>query len=210
MLDVHAPEHRLSTTRDFFIHLITITVGLLIALGLENSVEALHHRHQRKEAERLIREELTQNQKDLTDSAAGLKTEIDNMHKIVSYVEARAAGKDGDATGLSIAFSEGSLADSAWRTASSTGVLSYMDYTEVQHFSDAYKEQDLLQKTAEEALDDYLHLASFVKDQDGHLNNLSQEDAVSSLPYVRSALGHLSGMYFIGQGTMGSYKVALK
>lgn len=50
MLDVHAPEHPIGGPRDFLVHLLTITVGLLIALGLENSVEALHHRHQRKEA----------------------------------------------------------------------------------------------------------------------------------------------------------------
>ena len=55
MLDVHAPEHRIHGTRDFFLHLFTITIGLLIALGLEASVEALHHRHQRQEAETLIR-----------------------------------------------------------------------------------------------------------------------------------------------------------
>jgi hypothetical protein len=56
MLDVHPPERGIHGIRDFFIHLMTITVGLLIALGLENAVEAVHHRHQRKEAEVTLRQ----------------------------------------------------------------------------------------------------------------------------------------------------------
>jgi len=58
MLDVHAPEHNIYTARDFLIHLLTITAGLLIALGLEAGVEAFHHRHQRIEAETMIRDEI--------------------------------------------------------------------------------------------------------------------------------------------------------
>ena len=51
MLDVHPPEHGIYGVRDFFLHLLTISVGLLIALGLEASVEAIHHRHERNESQ---------------------------------------------------------------------------------------------------------------------------------------------------------------
>ena len=44
----------------FFVHLLIITFPLLIVLGLEASVEALHHRGERKEAEATL-QELTQN-----------------------------------------------------------------------------------------------------------------------------------------------------
>jgi len=47
MLDVHPPHHSTSTLRDFFLHIATICVGLLIAIGLEQTVEAIHHHHQR-------------------------------------------------------------------------------------------------------------------------------------------------------------------
>jgi hypothetical protein len=47
MLDVHPPHQATHTWRDFFIHVATICVGLLIAIGLEQTVEALHHSHQR-------------------------------------------------------------------------------------------------------------------------------------------------------------------
>jgi hypothetical protein len=47
MLDVHPAHHAASTWRDFFIHIATIVLGLLIAVGLEQTVEAIHHSHQR-------------------------------------------------------------------------------------------------------------------------------------------------------------------
>ncbi len=47
MLDVHPTHSTTHTWRDFFIHIATIAVGLLIALCLEQTVEALHRHHER-------------------------------------------------------------------------------------------------------------------------------------------------------------------
>jgi len=55
MLEVHAPHLSINTWKAFFIHIATITIGLLIAVGLEQSVEALHHRHQREQLEDQMR-----------------------------------------------------------------------------------------------------------------------------------------------------------
>jgi hypothetical protein len=61
MLDIHPPHHAATTWRDFFIHIATITIGLFIAIGLEQTVEAVHHLHQRHELEEHLREELRGN-----------------------------------------------------------------------------------------------------------------------------------------------------
>ena len=60
VLDVHMP-HATHTWKDFFIHLGTITAGLLIAISLEQSVEKLHHLHQRHELEASLRAEAAVN-----------------------------------------------------------------------------------------------------------------------------------------------------
>lgn len=49
MIDIHPPHHAATTRRDVVIHLATIVVGILIALGLEQSIEILHQHHQRNE-----------------------------------------------------------------------------------------------------------------------------------------------------------------
>ena len=47
MIDVHAPHESVHTWTDFFIHIGTIAVGLLLAIGLEQTVEVIHHAHER-------------------------------------------------------------------------------------------------------------------------------------------------------------------
>ena len=46
MFDVHAPHQLVHTWKDFFIHIATIVIGLLIAVALEQTIVALHHRNQ--------------------------------------------------------------------------------------------------------------------------------------------------------------------
>jgi hypothetical protein len=58
MLDVHPPEHTPHSWRDFFIHIATIVIGLLIAVGLEQTVEWIHHRQEVRESRQRIHEEL--------------------------------------------------------------------------------------------------------------------------------------------------------
>lgn len=61
MLDVHPPHEAAHSWNDFFIHIATITVGLLIAIGLEQTVEAVHHHHERRQLEMELREETQRN-----------------------------------------------------------------------------------------------------------------------------------------------------
>jgi hypothetical protein len=209
MLDVHAPEHGIHGVRDFVIHLLTITAGLLIALGLEAMVEAAHHRHQREEAEATIREELQQNRDDLVKVQGTIRGEMKNMIGVLDFLEARGKGEPGDATGLTLGFSEGPLKDAAWRTAASTGVLSYMDYAQVEKFSLAYKEQDQFELMQQQALDEYLQLDSFVvKGFDP--KHIDADDVKEALPVVRRALAHLGGMMDISRGAVKTYDDALK
>jgi hypothetical protein len=61
MIDIHPPQHAPITKREFFIHLFIVVLGILIAIGLEQTVEYLHHRHQAEHAERSLRQESLEN-----------------------------------------------------------------------------------------------------------------------------------------------------
>jgi hypothetical protein len=61
MLDVHPPHAPTHTWKDFFLHIATISVGLLIAIGLEQTVEFFHHREQRHTLEQQLRAETLRN-----------------------------------------------------------------------------------------------------------------------------------------------------
>jgi hypothetical protein len=49
MIDIHPPHTSDHTWKDFFIHIGTIAVGILIAIGLEQTVEVIHEHYQRTE-----------------------------------------------------------------------------------------------------------------------------------------------------------------
>jgi len=66
MLDVHAPHGTVHTWKDFFIHLATISIGLLLAIGLEQCVETLHQLHQRHQLQHDLVEEAKRNRDILT------------------------------------------------------------------------------------------------------------------------------------------------
>jgi hypothetical protein len=60
MLDVHPPHEAAHTWKDFFIHVGTICVGLLIAVALEQTVERIHEHYELRETrEALSRERET-------------------------------------------------------------------------------------------------------------------------------------------------------
>src|SRR5665213_331052 len=61
MIDVHVPHGGLHTWKDFWIHLGTITLGLLIAISLEQSVEWVHHLQQRHQLEADLHAEAEKN-----------------------------------------------------------------------------------------------------------------------------------------------------
>ncbi len=63
MLDVHPAPHAASTWRDFFIHIATIVLGLLIAIGLEQTVEQIHHRRQAREMVDALHDESIENRR---------------------------------------------------------------------------------------------------------------------------------------------------
>lgn len=49
MIDIHPPQHGSMTRRDFFVHLSIVVLGILIAIGLEQTVELIHRHEQRRE-----------------------------------------------------------------------------------------------------------------------------------------------------------------
>jgi hypothetical protein len=63
MLDVHPPHEAAHTWKDFLIHIATIVVGLIIAVGLEQTVEAVHRHHERTELLENLRKEAETNLK---------------------------------------------------------------------------------------------------------------------------------------------------
>lgn len=93
MLEVHAPHRSIHTWKDFVIHIATITIGLLIAVGLEQFVEVLHHRHQREQLEDQMRGVFETNLKRNEKTFKQLKAQHAYLVELRAAIRARLQGQ---------------------------------------------------------------------------------------------------------------------
>jgi hypothetical protein len=143
MLDVHPPHHRLEGVKDFVIHLLTITVGLLIAVGIEGCVER-HHQHDLAiEARETLHKEIEQNAKKMADDVTDLTAEQAKVKDGIAVVTRLAEHpKDKNQHGTVAAnYSLKEWDSTAWTTAQTTGALAFMPYDEANKYSRIYDAQ---------------------------------------------------------------------
>lgn len=147
MLDIHPPHQPIQGWRDFLLHIATITIGLLIALGLEAGVEALHHRHIVAEARENIRQEIEDSRKRIANDRRNIT--IDEAQMQANLVALRALRDNPNAkVKITFAWSWDAPSETAWNTARDTGALALMNYNTVQGYAELYAQQHLLNSNA--------------------------------------------------------------
>ncbi|UPG84192.1 hypothetical protein L2Y94_12605 [Luteibacter aegosomatis] len=162
MLDVHPPHRKIDGVKEFLLHILTITVGLFIALSLEGLVESVHHRHLVHQAEAAMRREVADNARDLSR----IRTQIDKELKMLDddrAVLAKIANASAEGQHLSFNMEMGALKDAAWRTAQTSGAFTYMAYEDAQDFSTVYAMQDQFRGAQEQVIKDVMDAAATVE-----------------------------------------------
>lgn len=209
MLDVHPPHEKIHGFRDFLLHLLTITIGLLIALGLEGLVEWRHHNHLRAEADENMRHEIEDNRKELATVRQALGTERNNIMNVLKYLQARTQNQPYNATELTVAFQMGGFRNASWSSASATGALSFMDYAHVQTYANAYSAQTEFGNLQRQTLQTVLNLeAYFVGNFDPKTFPIA--DAQAAEAQTRLALSQLNAIDQIGSSLDTAYAEVLK
>jgi len=129
-VEVHPPHSPIHSVKEFMVHLLAITIGLLIALGLEASVEWLHHRSLVREARENMSQEIRDNQRNLATELKALPGESQQLQGILEMAgdaqHARPAKQPNDFRWTVIRLSE-----SAWNTAASSGLSPTRRYAQL-------------------------------------------------------------------------------
>jgi hypothetical protein len=207
-MDVHAPHEPIHTWRDFFIHIATITIGLLIALGLEAAVEALHHRHLRNETRENLRTEIQQNQVIFADMRY-LDSETRELKADIAFLQRlRAHQKAGPEDKLEFAWGWDGTSDTAWQTAKDTGALALMDNTIVQQYDGVYSQQDLVDQAALELTHD-MTKATIPLTVEPDLNALTAAQIDELIRTCAANLNQISYVQTLSTSVLPSYKQAL-
>jgi hypothetical protein len=139
-MDVHPPHEPIHSPRDFFLHLFTITIGLLIALGLEAAVEHLHNNHLLHTAETNLRSELHDNRAVLAGDERHLnftQKQIEDGLVILEAIKAHKTTSDIPSQN----WSWNSPQSAAWDTARDSGALTLMSYDDAESYNVIYGQQ---------------------------------------------------------------------
>src|SRR5947209_10413916 len=139
-MEIHAPEGEVRSWKAFGIHIATVTVGILIALSLEGLLEWRHHRHLVELAEHNLRLEMMHTKEEVTRFLASVKdTEVD--YQAVVDLVSKIRDNQGEPHGYRFRAYSMQLSDAAWSTAQASGAVAYMEYPEIQKYSDIYSTQ---------------------------------------------------------------------
>jgi hypothetical protein len=134
MLDVHPPHHPTHTWRDFFIHIATIVIGLIIAIGLEQTVEFFHHRHQLQKAREELRDEIQSNRSANAKQMAYLHQVQAELHTDMTLLLAHRMKNTPLTAPLRFDWDFWRTRSAAWDTNKQSGALSLMPHPELAHY----------------------------------------------------------------------------
>jgi hypothetical protein len=140
-MEVHPPEHAIHTWRDFLIHMGTICLGLLIAIGLEQSVESLHRHNERRALQRQLLEEAEANDHRLAEKLAYGEAMYRWFAVATKAVEAASPEKDQIVVTLPQIEAQATVRDliapsqAVWDGAKASGMLSLLPSAESQIYA---------------------------------------------------------------------------
>src|SRR5215469_11508661 len=157
MLDVHVPQKSEHTWTDFAIHIATIVVGLFIAVGIEQTVEFFHHRHQvaeirhQLEIERRINVvEFRTERQDNRRFVPILERDLAILEDLRAHPRKPGAAPPGE---VSWYYLSTLYEDSSWKSLQGSPVLALLPRKELERYTDLYGRLDKLDADENKARD---------------------------------------------------------
>jgi hypothetical protein len=154
MLDVHPPHHAASSWRDFLIHIVTIVIGLLIAIGLEQGVEMLHERHSLRESHDAMQREYDENAQRITHETQFWRrgaAALQNNLLILRYLQQHPKTTEEQLPGkLFWGLNSMVFAHAAWDSAQQTGIVKLLPQSEATDDAFLYMELQRIETATSE------------------------------------------------------------
>jgi hypothetical protein len=153
VIDVHDAHHAANSWKEFFVHIATIVLGLLIAVGLEQAVEWVQHRREVAETREALRRE-----HDLNVKLFALKVEeyrritplLETDLAIFQYLQKHPGAPQKDWPGRFSWFNMTiDHVDSAWKTAQQDNILALMPTAEVRRDTELYRRLQIVSDDAD-------------------------------------------------------------
>jgi hypothetical protein len=179
-MEIHAPHGPAHSFKEFLLQLLSITCGVMIALGLENVVQWRHHRNLIGESAANLAMEIRANRDTLEQALRQMgktQAELRTIMNVVHQLQADRTVKPGDTT-LSTAMT--TLAATAWNTAAGTGALGLMKYRDVTRYTRVYDQQQQFMDVERRFHDAMLELESYGPLLQGSYQRISDAQSIDA------------------------------
>jgi hypothetical protein len=190
--------------KEFFTHLLIVTVGILIALSLEGLLEWHRHRELALEARSNIISEIRANEKDLESLLTAVPEIRKNQMAVLDFVQDKLTHSESGRPTPQLSFRLAELTNTSWTTSQTVGALAFMPYAEVKSFAAVYQLQDeylRLQVRAEDSVVTALSLFSVNKD----LSSLSRPELDAEKERILTSISALTAESQIGEFLKKTY-----
>jgi hypothetical protein len=166
-----------------------ITIGILIALGLEQAVEVWHHHRLGVEARERIVDELRGNKRAVDNARTQVAKNKEDLQHSLSVVRLYLTRKAPARGEMRVTANGAPLSSANWTTASATGALGYMDSGDVKRFATTYEIQSLLQHAQDEMVQSAVQSYSWVAFNPGGAGDLREDQLRELERQILSCLG---------------------
>ncbi len=205
-MDLHPPGGPVRSVKDFFVHIGVVTLGILIALGLEQLVEAQHRAHLAKIAVAGFRKELGYNEaqvKDVLARTPELQGKIETaISRLAAALPVGTAGDPIDYPGISLDI----VSTASWDTAIATQALNELPFDAVTRYAQAYGTLRLFVDTEREGLTIWQDMHRFGTEPAA----LTKDQRTTLIQELRRYANVLTVIDFAGRGALRSCDDALK
>jgi hypothetical protein len=203
-MDLHPPGGPVRSVKDFFVHIGVVTLGILIALGLEQLVEAHHRANLAKIAVAGFRKELAYNEDEVKYVLARIPDLQGKIEKAISTLSPAPIPYEAGPINYP-GFSLDIVSTASWDTAIATQALNELPFDAVTRYAQAYGALRLFVEIEREGLTVWQGVHQFGTDPAA----LSQDQRTSLVQELRHYSNVLTVIDFAGHGALKSCDAAL-
>jgi hypothetical protein len=210
-MDIHPSQSPIHSFKDFLFHLLTVVIGILIALSLEGLLDWRHHRMLLQEARSNLASEIRENRQRITKGLASAPDAESRLKATIEAIDSYRKNHDDRASNLDWSFGLFPLNATAWSTAASTGAVSYMNYSEVQDYTRVYVVQEQFLSLQQRTLEKWLELQKWsVRITPGGFSKLNNRELSEIEDEASAALIHTQTEESIAGSLVNEYSKVLQ
>lgn len=204
-MDIHKPK-AIHSWREFAVEIGTITIGILIALGLEALIEARHNHELVAEARAELISELQYNRKNLADVIVVARNNQAALKALISYGQARLAHRAAALpSGVDLNGRFTTLRTSGWESTVATQAIAHMPYDQAQAVASVYASSRGFNDLEARIEPRWFELARY----GGEIESMPDADVRRALGDLRVLLSYQTAAATSGSETLAEYDRAL-